>query len=274
MVADAGPHLVHDDCMKTVYEAANSVEAHMVLDLLQQQGLAGRIDGEFLQGGVGELPAAGLVRVVVDEADYATARSVVDAFEAAQPPSTTTPPAPRPSRTAWAGLGLVVGALVTWGALRAPSNDSGSDLDGDGTADEHWSYSTSGQPLRLESDRNFDHRIDYIANYEHGVIASAESDDDFDGRFETRLYFRHGNVGRSESDVDGDGFFELTSNYRFGVLDSSATLAQSSGLALRVEHYKLGQLTHAEQDTDRDGKLDTRMQYGALGELTSREPMR
>lgn len=260
--------------MKTVYEAANPVEAHMVLDLLQQQGLSGRIDGEYLQGGVGELPAAGLVRVVVDEADYATARSVVDAFEAAQPPSSTaTQPAPRPSRTAWAGLGLVVGALLTWGALRVPAGDSGSDLDGDGGADERWVYSPSGQPVRLESDRNFDHRIDYIANYEHGVVASAESDDDFDGRFETRLYFRHGNVERSESDADGDGFFELTSNYRFGVLDSAATLEPSSGLALRVEHFKLGQLTHAEQDTDRDGKLDTRMQYGPLGEVTSRQRM-
>lgn len=265
--------------MKTVYEAANPVEAHMVLDLLKQQGLTGRVDGEYLQGGVGTLPAAGLVRVVVDEADYPTARSVVEAFEAAQPPSsaatsTTTPPASRPSRATWAGLGLVVGALVTWGAMRAPSGDSRSDLDGDGAADEHWTYSTSGQALRLESDRNFDHRIDYIANYERGIVANAESDDDFDGRFETRLYFRHGNVERSETDADGDGCFELTSNYRFGVLDSSATLAPSSGLALRVEHYKLGQLTHAEQDTDHDGTLDTRMQYGPLGELTSREPMR
>ena len=261
--------------MKTVYEAANSVEAHMVLDLLQQQGLTGRIDGEYLQGGVGELPAAGLVRVVVDEADYASARVVVDAFEAAQPPATATPPAPpRPSRTAWAGLGLVVGALLTWGVLRAPAGDSGVDHDQDGELDERWTYSPSGQPLRLDSDRNFDHRIDNITHYEHGSVASGESDDDFDGRFESRLYYRHGNLERSETDVDGDGFYELTSNYRHGVIDSSATLDPTSGLARRVEHFKLGQLTHAEQDTDRDGKLDTVMRYGPLGELIAREPMR
>lgn len=260
--------------MKTVFEATNHVEAHMVLDLLQQQGLAGRIDGEYLQGGVGELPAAGLVRVVVDEADYAAARAVVDAFEAAQPPAPATPPAPpRPSRMAWAGLGLAVGALLTWAVLRAPAGDSGVDHDHDGELDERWTYSPSGQPLRLESDRNFDRRIDSINHYEHGLLASGESDDDFDGRFESRLYYRNGNLERSETDADGDGFHELTSQYRHGVIDSSATLDPASGLALRVEHFKLGQLTHAEQDTDRDGKLDTVMRYGPLAEVLSREPM-
>lgn len=35
--------------MKVVYQASNAVEAHMILHLLEQQGLAGRIDGEYLQ---------------------------------------------------------------------------------------------------------------------------------------------------------------------------------------------------------------------------------
>jgi hypothetical protein len=260
--------------MKTVYEAANGVEAHMMMALLQQQGIASRIDGEYLQGGVGELPASGLVRVVVDEADFDAARGVVDAFEAAQPPASITPPPPsRPSRALWAGLGIVVGALLAWTALRVPATDDGVDHDQDGELDERWEYSTSGQPLRVDSDRNFDHRVDYVAHYERGSLANGQSDDDFDGRFESRLFFRRGNLERSETDVDGDGFHELTSNFRHGVLDSSATLDPASGLALRVEHFKLGQLTIAEQDTDRDGKLDTRFRYGPLGEVTSRGPM-
>lgn len=245
----------------------------MVLHLLQQQGLRGRVDGEYLQGGVGELPAAGLVRVVVDEADYDAARAVVTAFETAQP-ATTTPPAARgPSRSTWAGVGIVIGALLTWAAMRAPATQDGIDHDHDGVLDERWFYSPSGQPLRVEADRNFDHKVDYIAHYEHGVLASAESDDDFDGRFETRLFTRAGNVERSETDADGDGFNEWTSSYRNGVIESSTTWGPSTGLALRVEHFRLGQLTEAEQDTDQDGRLDTRLRYGALGEVFAREPL-
>jgi len=261
--------------MKTVFEASNGVEAHMMLHLLQQQGLQGRVDGEYLQGGVGELPAVGLVRVVVDEADYEAARAVVVAFETAQPAAPTTPPATRvPSRTTWAGVGIVIGALLTWAAMRAPASSDGIDHDHDGVLDERWTYSPSGQPLGVEADRNFDHKVDYIAHYERGVLATAESDDDFDGRFETRLFFRAGNLERTETDADGDGFYEWTSGYRHGVVDSSATLEPSTGQPLRIEHFKLGQLVEAEQDTDRDGKLDTRLSYDVLGEVIAREPMR
>ncbi len=260
--------------MKTVFEASNGVEAHMMLHLLQQQGLQGRVDGEYLQGGVGELPAVGLVRVVVDEADYEAARAVVTAFEAAQPPAPTTPPATRaPSRAAWAGVGIVLGALVTWAAMRAPVSQDGTDHDHDGVLDERWTYSPSGQPLRVEADRNFDHKVDYVAHYEHGTLSTAESDNDFDGRFETRLFFRAGNLERSETDADADGFSESTSSYRHGVIDRSTTLASSTGLPLRVEHFKLGQLTEAEQDSDHDGRLDTRLRYGPLSEVIAREPL-
>ena len=88
--------------MKKLYEASNSVEAHMILNLLEQEGLTGRVDGEYLQGGVGELPAAGLVRVMVAEEDYAAAKSIVDKWDAAQPAQpndkTTSPPKKSGSR--------------------------------------------------------------------------------------------------------------------------------------------------------------------------------
>ena len=81
--------------MKSVFEASNSVEAHMVLHLLGQHGLAGRVEGEYLTGAMGDLPVAGLVRVVVEEPDYDAARAVVAAFEAEQPPDNGRPPVPR-----------------------------------------------------------------------------------------------------------------------------------------------------------------------------------
>lgn len=71
--------------MKTAYDASTTLEAHMALHQLQQAGIDARIDGEFLQGGVGELPAVGNVRVVVDERDWEAAREVIADWEAADP---------------------------------------------------------------------------------------------------------------------------------------------------------------------------------------------
>ena len=246
----------------------------MVLNLLQQQGVTGRVEGEYLQGAVGQLPASGLVRVVVDEADAARARAIVAAFEAAQPAEPTARTAARPSRLLWAGAGLVVGVLATTALLRSPVSESGIDHDRDGVLDERWVYGPTGRILRIEADRNLDHRADQIIHYdERGLAASEELDDDFDGRFETRTFIRAGNVERSEVDTDGDGYADLRSSFRDGVLDNSSTMNPATGLPLRVEHYRLGQLMEAEVDTDRDGRLDTRLRYDRLGEVVAREPL-
>lgn len=69
--------------MKTVYDAENTIAAHLAMHQLQQAGIDARIEGEYLQGGIGELPAAGNVRVIVDERDFAEARSVIADWEAA-----------------------------------------------------------------------------------------------------------------------------------------------------------------------------------------------
>lgn len=70
--------------MVLLYEASNAIEAHMILDLLQQQRLTGRIDGEFLQGGVGELQAIGVVRVMINKDDYTEAKRIIDEWDTAQ----------------------------------------------------------------------------------------------------------------------------------------------------------------------------------------------
>jgi hypothetical protein len=69
--------------MKSVYDASNNIEAHLVMHQLQQAGIDATIQGEFLQGGVGDLPAAGNVRVMVPENDFEEARSVIADWEAA-----------------------------------------------------------------------------------------------------------------------------------------------------------------------------------------------
>lgn len=98
--------------MKTVYQAAHALEAHMLADLIRQQGLRARVDGEYLQGGVGELPAAGLVRVLVEEEDYAAARAIVEAWDAAQPRNAPAAPVSTPSRVPAFLLGVGVGFAI------------------------------------------------------------------------------------------------------------------------------------------------------------------
>lgn len=64
--------------MEIVFTADNGFEAHHILNLLNQAGIEGRGEGEFLQGAFGELPPAmGMVRVLVDEVDVNSATKVV-----------------------------------------------------------------------------------------------------------------------------------------------------------------------------------------------------
>ncbi len=67
--------------MITVYNAANSIEAHLIKNLLEQQEIVAYVFGDYLQGGVGEIPAIGLVTVNVSDSDYAKAKEVVDAWD-------------------------------------------------------------------------------------------------------------------------------------------------------------------------------------------------
>ena len=96
----------------------------MIADLLRQEGIAGLVQGEYLQGAIGALPACGLVRVVVDEADYERARKVIDGWVAAQPrdeEGASPPSAQSTTQWSWFAAGLLLGAFATYGAgLTAP----------------------------------------------------------------------------------------------------------------------------------------------------------
>lgn len=88
--------------MKTLYQAANAVEAHMLVDFLKQEGInTAHIHGEHLQGAIGELPEAGLIRLVVDEEDYEVARAVIEQRETKIPAEPAAAPTPqrKPSST-------------------------------------------------------------------------------------------------------------------------------------------------------------------------------
>lgn len=70
--------------MLTVLHALNSIEANLVKGLLESEGITSHIHGEFLQGGVGELPADNLIRVVVNDSDYEKARAIIEDWREAK----------------------------------------------------------------------------------------------------------------------------------------------------------------------------------------------
>ena len=67
--------------MKLVYNAANHLQAHIVMHVLEQAGVHALVQGEFLQSGAGELPVGNLVGVAVDDEDVAIAREIIEDWE-------------------------------------------------------------------------------------------------------------------------------------------------------------------------------------------------
>lgn len=64
--------------MQVVYEAANLIDAHLVRHALEHAGIPVFVRGEALLGGVGELPACGLLAVCVPASLWVQARAVVE----------------------------------------------------------------------------------------------------------------------------------------------------------------------------------------------------
>jgi hypothetical protein len=259
--------------MRTVYEASNAVEAHMLHGYLLQEGITSRVDGAYLQGAVGELPAQGFVRLVVEDEDFDQARTAIERWEATEISDPVPLPPKSPSRGVVAALmGLAIGVAGSYAYFRSPVTVTGVDYNHDGTLDEHLVYAPSGVLLESTIDRNLDGKVDYSSHFDpHGDIETAAADDNFDGVFETHDRFENGSVESSEVDTDGDSYPDLKTYYRHGVLQSAEYINPNSGWPVRVEHFDLGKLKSAEVDTDRDGKLDKRYLYSDTAEIVSTE---
>lgn len=255
--------------MRTVYEPSNSLEGHMLQDLLRQRGISARLDGAGLQSGVGELPTIGLVRLVVEDDDFSAARAVIDEWENTSVPDPISAP---PKQPVGALVGVVIGLVLGIGGafvyFRAPVNANGIDHNGDGVLDERWKSSRSGTPVKTEIDRNFDGAVDFVWHFNRdGQAESGESDDDFNGTLETQLKLRDGQVYSAQVDTDGDSTPDLKSLSRFGVVATVEHTPNNPDSPVRVETYRLGKLVSADVDTDQDGMLDRRYTFDDFGEI-------
>jgi len=72
--------------MKCVYEASIVLEAHVIQGLLEQHRISSFIEGEYLIGAVGELPASPLVRVLVNDDDLPLGASLMRDYDSTNQP--------------------------------------------------------------------------------------------------------------------------------------------------------------------------------------------
>lgn len=95
--------------MECVYNASNTIEGQLALDLLQGQGIMARMDGEYLQGGVGELQALGLIRILVNAEDVARASALLREWDKRRAPEGR---ASHSAGRAWVVLGVLAGMAL------------------------------------------------------------------------------------------------------------------------------------------------------------------
>ena len=69
--------------MKIVYQAENIIDANLVKNALEHEGIAAFVSGQYLTGAAGELPPLALVNVMVAEIDWPQARPIVERIDAA-----------------------------------------------------------------------------------------------------------------------------------------------------------------------------------------------
>jgi hypothetical protein len=241
--------------MKRVYQAANSVEAHMIVHLLEQAGVEAHVQGEHLQSGAGELPV-GLVAVAVQDQDVEAARAVIREWEAKTTPSTreASPPLRYAPMVAFL-VGAVLSGGVVWSIYNGPDDAMESDRNDDGRVDER-ATSSGGQEF-IETDRDFDGRMDAFTTFDRdGMPTKFESDDDFDGKRESAMTFRHGEPERYTIDWDEDGAIDYRADYESGVLRTESYLDRTTGRPVKRVTYAAPKADRVELDLDGDGQWE------------------
>lgn len=242
----------------------------MVADQLEQHHIHAEIFGGYLQGGAGELPASGLVRVMVADEDSDRAGRIVAEWE-----RTTTEwdnehlnASSRARTLAGFALGLITGIAGTWlltALPEAPQRTLYFDYNGDGREDA-WQELVNERLVESRRDRNFDGQPDAWWTYRDGRVVNARRDDDFDGRVDFRLEYDNNQRLSGEMDADNNGVAEMHTRYRNGLLTEKEILDPEDGSLIRRLHYRQGKILAAEEvDTDGDGVPDERVEYDAPG---------
>lgn len=253
--------------MIKVYESSTALEAHMIKNLLENEGISSQIEGEYLQGGVGDLQTMGIIRLLVDDADHTKARTIIDQWEAIQPEPVT--------HTSKPGFGLIhglfMGAIVATGAcywvFNSPVTINGADFDNDDFLDEEYIYKDD-RLNEVRIDRNADKIYDDIYYYNiRGVLYASKSDNDFDGIFEAKTKYSNGKTTAYESDRNQNGIIDYRENYQNSALVTVEFMDEASGKIRKRQHYTHDNLTSADLDINMDGEFETHHEYNEIEEI-------
>ena len=102
--------------MKCVYNAADMLEAHVIVGMMQQHRISAFIEGEYLTGAIGDLSAQNYVRVMVNNDDYDKGRELVQQYDQA---NAVEPSAlPEPIFRHWHWVALAVAGIITAELIR------------------------------------------------------------------------------------------------------------------------------------------------------------
>lgn len=71
--------------MQRIHEPADLMEAQMLISMLHSEGIAVYLQGADLVGGMGELPALGLLGLMVGDEDALRARELIISYQQATP---------------------------------------------------------------------------------------------------------------------------------------------------------------------------------------------
>jgi hypothetical protein len=71
--------------MQRIYEPQDQMEGELLLAMLASEGIDAYLTGQHLAGAVGELPACGLLGLMVEDAQAQSAQQLIAAYNAAQP---------------------------------------------------------------------------------------------------------------------------------------------------------------------------------------------
>ena len=71
--------------MQRIHEPADLMEAQMLISMLRSEGIDVYLQGEDLVGGMGELPALGLLGLMVEDEDAQHARELISSYQQATP---------------------------------------------------------------------------------------------------------------------------------------------------------------------------------------------
>ena len=71
--------------MRRIYEPGSLHEGELLLAVLASEGISGFLAGRHLLGGIGDLPAAGLLGLLVEDEEALRAQALIAAYNAAKP---------------------------------------------------------------------------------------------------------------------------------------------------------------------------------------------